>query len=353
MRYKHCRLVLFILTKELKMLKAKVVLLLLLSLVLVLVSTAQDEETEALPGTDATYLWSAGVLNVDNTVFYSVTVGVGADDLSDVTIRATLPEGAAFVAESWMPEGAAFSGVSDGVATWTIDALTKETFVGPFTMQVEFENSDAEDFAAPAEVAATLTSSTGTVANVVTANTIVPFAETGTIEITPEGTGDELVPVGETGIWMLVPADAVSEPVTLTFNRVTLLGEDAGPEIEGVDEETWWCAQVSITADADVTFTQPILLVIPTRRAITPLTLIPVFTQAADAEWVLASDPETAAEALVGYKGNSTYVVLNAAAFGTASQQIAIGTTLRSGTATATSLPTKSVVPVVVNHEEQ
>jgi hypothetical protein len=330
------------------------VLVLLVLFSLVFVAAAQDE---TLPTTDTTYVWSTGVLNADNTVFYSVTIGVGAEDLSSATITATLPEGATFIAESWMPEGAAFAGVTDNVASWTIETLTAETFVGPFTVQVEFEDSDAEDFAVPAAVLAELTWDGGSVESTVSEATISPLAESGTIEITPEGTADALVPVGETGIWILVPAEAVTETVTLTFSRVPLLEPEAGPEIEGAPEDTWWCAQVSVTADADVTFTQPILIVLPTRRAITPLTLIPVFIQNADEEWVLASDPETQAEALVGYKGNSTYLFLTEPSFSTAEQQIAIGTTLRSGSTTL-ALPSyinayNSIVPVVINHEEQ
>jgi uncharacterized repeat protein (TIGR01451 family) len=327
---------------------AKYLLLLVVLSLLLVVSVAQEEET-ALPGTDTTYVWSTGVFNVDKTVFYSVTVGVGPEDLNDVTVTATLPEGATFVAESWMPEGTTFVGINDnGEVTWNIPQLVKETFAGPFTFQVEFGNSDAEDFEVPAALAAALFWSSNSVQSAVTDETIAPLAETGTVEITPEGTTD-LVPVGETGIWILVPPAAIAETVNLTMTRITLLGEEAGPDIEGL----WWCGQITVTADVDVTFTQPIMLVMPTRRAVTPLMVIPVFTQTGTEDWVLASEPQTAAEALVGNEGDATYVVLTAPTFSPAGLQIAIGTTLKSGaTTTPTLTNTRLFNNVVVNHEE-
>jgi hypothetical protein len=260
----------------------KVVLILIAMLLMATMSV------QAQLGTDPLSFWSAGQLDqTDNSVFYSFFVASGEDVVSDIVITAEVPEGATFAAEFWKPEGAVFVGEADGIVTWELPSLERETSTGPFTFQVTFENADAEDFAPPSAASGSVESSVGTlVAETNLEEPLIALEESGSVTLTADGSAD-LMPVGETGIWILVPEGAVTEDVTLTFSRLAITEDNVLPEVA---DETWWCGQYSITADKDVTFSEPLTIILPIRRALTPYMEVAVFSMTEGGKWVVQSD---------------------------------------------------------------
>jgi hypothetical protein len=290
---------------------------------------AQDDDAYSFE--DPVFLWSAGQLDAtDNSVYYSLFVAAGAEAVSDLTVTADVPEGATFVDAFWTPESSTFVGEADGVVSWEVPALEAETIMGPFTFHVTFENADAEDFAPQGAATGTLVWGEETIeAQAFGTETLSLVEDTGSITIEPAGTID-LVSIGETGAWILVPADAVSETVTLTIERLAITEESELPEVA---EETWWCGQYSISADKDVTFSQPITLILPIRRALTPSMEVAVFGLSADGEWLVQSDGEAetgeaeTAQAFVSRDGLVVSLTLDAASFGSDAAVVAVGTT--------------------------
>jgi hypothetical protein len=304
-----------------KMVKVALVVLTALLVVSLVPYTARAQDGVV---NDPALVWSSGLLDADNTVLYSITMVAGEKALKDVVINAVVPKDATFVESFWTPKAATFGGEKSGTVTWKLPELASQTFVGPFTFRVKFTGSNAKDFEAPGGAKATATFTGGSAEAIVSKTNVFHLEETGKIEITPKGTSD-LVPVGETGIFISVPANAVTKNVTLNFTRVAITDKTPLPKVA---EETWWCALVSITADADVKFAQPILVILPTRRALLPNAVIPVFTQEAGKDFVLAGDgtkKDAAAEAIINAYGSSAWIMLNAATFGTTARQIAVG----------------------------
>jgi hypothetical protein len=302
----------------------KVAIVLFVALISTLAPAVNAQEGEPL--TEPALVLSSGMLDVDNTVLYTMTLVAGPEAISDATLSAVLPADATFVDVFWTPELATFEGESDGTVTWIIPEIEPQTTLGAFTVRVSFEGSKETDFEAPGGINAMLTWADGSIEAISFPFTVAAFEETGSIEITPEGTGEELVQVGETGIWLSVPADAVSENVTLTFSHLPV-PEDTS-DLPAIAEDTWWCGLFNVTADKDVTFAQPITLVLPNRKAITPYSPIPVFWKEEGGEWVLAGDgiaEGAAAVASTNLFGNLTYISINEATFGTVARQIAIG----------------------------
>jgi hypothetical protein len=300
---------------------------------------AQDDDGYSFE--DPVFLWSAGQLDAtDNSVYYSLFVASGAEAISDLTVTADVPEGATFVDAFWTPETSTFVGEADGAVSWELPALEAETIMGPFTFHVTFENADAEDFAPQG-------AATGSVAwgedvldaQAFGAETLSAVEASGSITIEPAGTVD-LVSIGETGAWILVPADAVSETVTLTIERLAITEDSELPEAA---EETWWCGQYSISADKDVTFSQPITLILPIRRALTPAMEVAVFGLSPDGEWIVQSDGEAdtgeaeTAQAFVSRDGVVISLTLDAASFSTDADVFAVGVSTRKRTTSTSS----------------
>lgn len=296
-----------------------------------LVGSAQDDKVG-----EPLVVWSAGQIDTtDNSVFYSVLMSSGQEALTDVTVSALLPEGATFVKEFWKPEAATFVGENDGVVTWTLPAVEADVAAGPFTFVVSFANSDSEEFAPPASLKATLTSSAGTIESAADEyeTTLTPLAESGSLDVIPEGFLD-FTAVEDTGIWAYTPEGSVTAPVTLNFQRLPF---DESAVLPEVAEETWWCGHVGISASSDVTLAQPLLLTIPLLRAVTPGTIMPVFARVEGGEWELISaensltdayaegDLEAPAFARVAPSATNAYILLNAPQFGSQNVEIAIG----------------------------
>jgi hypothetical protein len=316
--------------KEEAMLTRKFWLSVLVLMFAIPMMTSAQEDALELPLS----VWTAGQIDpTDNSVFYSVLLTSGAEALTDVTVSAALPEGATFVKDFWKPEAAAFGGEADGVLTWTLPAVDANTAAGPFTFVVSFEGSASEEFAPPASFKANIISSAGAAENDVLDLTLAPLEANGSLELTPTGLID-FTAVEETGLWMLAPANTVSSDVTLNFARQTIDETVVLPEVAG---ETWWCGMVDISASADVTFAEPVILVVPLLRAATPGSIMPVFGQVEGGEWELLSaegsltgeydpaDVEAAAFAMVSPDATSAYVVLNGAQISTTPSRLAIG----------------------------
>ncbi len=294
---------------------------------------------------DPIFMWSSGQIDpTDNSVFYSFMVASGPEALEALTITGEVPEGATFETNFWQPESSTFVGEADGVVTWELPALEADKIAGPFTFRVTFEDADAEDFAPVGFANGSVTWSEGTlVAQAFGEEVLAPLAETGDIIIDAAGTLD-LIPVGETGAWIYVPENAVAESVTLTVTRLPITEETDVPEVA---EETWWCAEYALSADKAVTFSEPIVLLLPIRRALTPAQEVAVFGLNDSGEWVALSDgiaETTEGESLtafVGRDGNAVELTLNTAAFSTTPATIAIGINTKTR-ATSISKPTTS-----------
>lgn len=210
---------------------------------------------------------SNGVLDTDGTALYSVLVASGQDDLSDLTITAPVPEGAAFIEPIWKPESAEFVGESAGIMTWALPELPAETVAGPFTFRVAFADESAE---MPLNIPAT--ASTGFLTAIAPlvdhppfpyTTGLMQFAESASITFDSDGT-EVALPIGETNMWIYVPEGAVNQPTTLTFTRLPIEGMNLPEELY------WWCTLVRVTIDPVVTFEKHITLALPTRRTLTP-----------------------------------------------------------------------------------
>jgi hypothetical protein len=322
----------------------KTVLIILVAL-MALFTVPHATRAEDTGLTEPALVWSSGLIDADNTILYSITLAAGPKALKNVVISGVLPKDATFVEATWAPKDVTFDGEKAGTVSWKFTELAAQTFFGPFTVRVKMAGSDAKDFEAPNSIKATATWADGSAEGIISKSKIYHLAETGKIEITAKGTTD-LVPVGETGIWIRVPADAVSKNVTLTFTRLPLTDKTDVPKVA---DQTWWCSLLSVTADQDVTFAQPLMIVMPTRRALIPMTLIPVFTQEAGKEWVLAGEvgkKDAAAEAATNAYGNSAFVQLKTPVFGTAARLIAVGVAQKvrvAGASSATSAASGTV----------
>lgn len=303
---------------------AKVALVFLIALMVVGVAPQTHIRAEDGKVTEAALVWSSGLIDADGSVIYSVTFAAGDNALKEVVVSAVLPEGATFVEATWQPKDATFEGEKDGTVTWKAAEIAAQTFSGPYSFRVKFAGSDAADFEAIGGAKATVAFAGGTAEAYIAEETIARFAESGEIEITPAGTTD-LVEVGNTGIWISVPANAVSQNVKLTFTRLPITDSTPLPKVA---YETWWCSLVGITASADVAFAQPIIVVFPTRKALLPNSVIPVFTQDAGGEFVLATEPvngATAAEAVINAYGNKAFVSVPSLQLKTTTFQMAVG----------------------------
>jgi len=294
--------------------------ILLAVLALATPATSRADTTKA----DPLKVWSSGHLDPDNSVYYSTFVSTGADEVKGLTVTSLLPKGAKFVKDFWKPAAAKFVGEKDGVVTWTLETLAANSIAGPFAYVVTYENASAKDFKAPAFAkASAVAGDIKAESKVAEDEVLTPLAATGTITVDEKGTKD-LAPVGDTGIWVNIPAGAVSKAVTLTFNRLTIDDKTVLPKVA---DETWWCSLVSVTAGADVQFSQPIVVVVPTRRPLPAGAQIPVFTLGADGSWtaLTINDGKSKNEALIGYYGTNAYVLFDSLQVAKAGMTFAVG----------------------------
>lgn len=233
---------------------------------------------------------SVGLLAEEGNVLYSIFLANNTtDELSDLTIASALPEGATFVEMFWTPEDAVFAGEDNGTITWTLPEITADTIVGPFTYSVTFD--DDAKVIIPANVAATAIWSEGEASAQLFETELSPHEDSGSITVDAAGT-DGVVPVENTGVHLLVPPGAYDQPVTFTFERQPLTEDsDLPPVPEG--ESIWWCTQFNVSVEpAGIEASQPVYLLLPTRRTLTPGMEVINFIQPPQGEWATVESTE-------------------------------------------------------------
>lgn len=298
------------------------IFLLLLVMMLTALATAPHamQAQDSAPFSDPLLAQTSGILGPDNTVFYSIFLASGPDDLQTLSISSPLPADTTFVDVFWTPDSAEFAGASDGLATWTLDELAANTIIGPFTVQVAY--ADAE-FEAPASIPARITWDGGSIDAYTFEGILTPYDALGSITVDENGTGETLIPVENTGVLIQIPAGAFDQAVTFTFERLSL--EDT-TDLPPSDQDIWWCYRFNMTIRPEgLTPALPITVVYPTRRALTPG--LPVFTfhKPLEGDWTLLESlalnqpnkasrqsPQTHlnASALVALNGNQIIAIL-------------------------------------------
>lgn len=255
-----------------------ILLLLFASLILPTILYAQDTNTTS----EELMVGSVGLLAEDGSVFYSVLLGNGsANALSELTITSVLPEGAAFVEAFWTPEDAVFMGEENGIITWTLPEMPADSIVGPFTYRVTFDETDA---AIPTNVAATAAWNSGEVVAQLSEDELLPYDDSGSITVDAAG-ADGLIPVGNTGVYLLIPPGAVDQPVTFTFDRQAISEDsDLPPVPEG--ESIWWCTLFQLSVEpTEIEISQPIYVLFPIQRTLTPGMEVINFIRPTDGSW--------------------------------------------------------------------
>lgn len=267
---------------------------------------AQDATSTPVP----LRVGSVGLLAADGSVNYSVLLASGTDsDLTNLTITSAMPEGATFVDVFWTPEAAIFVGETDGIVTWTLPELAADSLIGPFTYQVTFDEADAD---MPYTIPASVSWDEGEASATLSERELPVYDSSGSITLDETGT-DGLVAVGNTGVYIEAPAGAFDQEVTLTFERLPLDAQNSGlPE---VDADIWWCTLFQVTVEpAGVEARQPVTILYPTVRTLTPGLEVLHFIQPADGAWTLwETEPSPA---LVTPGGNHVISVWSGAAPG-------------------------------------
>lgn len=236
--------------------------------------------------------YSQGVLQADGTVLYSVLVASGSQALGNLTITASIPTDAASAVPVVAPTNAKMitDQRSKDVIEWQIDSLDASTVLGPFTYRVKFVEGSDTAKAPPASTKATVAwqaPSAQSIEAVQRTGTLQPAAQISSFTLDPAGTldanGDEQpLLVGDTGIRVSVPKDAVAAPVTLHFTRLTIDDQNIPQAVK----DTWWCALVQIDSDAPVKLLKPILIGLPTRQILTPGMKVQLLTRNPDSrDW--------------------------------------------------------------------
>lgn len=277
---------------------------------------------------------SVGVWDVDGTILYSVLVASGSDELIDVTITSTVPDGTTFVEVVTTPENASFVGEVGGVVTWQLKQLEADTIVGPFTYRVNREKDTMLLPLGPSAQAIWAEPETGMVAVEATEAELRQLADSGTIRFDERGTVNEngdntAIPVGETGIIIFIPSGVVNESVEMTLTRLMVAPDLLLPNSNNL----WWCAVFSVTLEPQIVLpaNAPIILSMPSRKTISPgqPALISVGNQSEDGGlyiWQPLADSK-AEGAFIGPDGSSVIVVHPTLWGGQLPQFIALGTT--------------------------
>ncbi len=254
--------------------------------------------------------YSQGVLQSDGTILYSVLIASGQQPLTNVTVSSTIPAEAVSAAAVIAPANAVLVATPEkNTVQWQVSKLDAATIVGPFTYRVTFPTDFKKP---PASTDATVIwtePSSGSVKADQLTGSLMPFVESGDIQITSLGTIDaqgnaQPVFVGDTGIAVYVPDKAVSDPITLHFTRLPFTDQTTPKS----SAETWWCALVKVESDAPVTLTKPILIGLPTRQILTPGMTVQLLTRnTASEDW---QPLETAQGMAISTVGNLAVVMI-------------------------------------------
>jgi hypothetical protein len=108
---------------------------------------------------------------------------------------------------------------------------------------------------------------------------VIPAATTqSTITLGAEGTGGELLPVGETGVLVGAAADLLPDNTTVTVSE---LPPEANPPPEAGD--LWWCSLVAVD---NMPEGAALSVVVPLRRPLEPFTPVTLFALQEDGSWL-------------------------------------------------------------------
>jgi hypothetical protein len=231
---------------------------------------------------------SVGLLDTDGTVLYSVVLASGPQSLGKLIVTGGIPDGAELVEILNAPPDTAAQSQPDGVA-WQVKALDADTILGPFTYRVRLKDKTATPPLTAGAMVSWTDPELGSIEATQSKGKLEPLADSGSVAIDSRGTLNEkgendVVPVGKTAIVIFVPVGAVSQPTTLTFNRL-VIDEKDNKNVPADQPDVWWCALVNITSNPAVTFAKPITLALPTRRTITPGMRARLFVRGTDGEW--------------------------------------------------------------------
>jgi hypothetical protein len=261
-------------------LMARLTVLFCLGLCVIVASGVSQARDHHAAITEPLVTHTVGLFGPDDTVFYSVMLASGPETLEDLTITSTLPAGATFIDVFWTPEAATFVGEADGVVTWALAALAADTIIGPFTYTVSFAEAETP---VPFNVPALVRWIGGEAEATLIDETLEKLGNTGQVKLGPEGTSSALVAAGDTGAFVLVGAGAVEQPVTLTFNRLEVTDQTDLPKLA---EDTWWCSLFEVAVEpAGAKIEQPITVLFPSRRTLTPGLPVVSFFKTEDNEW--------------------------------------------------------------------
>lgn len=243
---------------------------------------------------------SVGLLAEDGSVFYSVLLGSGSTNtLSELVITSTLPEGATFVEAFWTPEDAIFVGEENGIVTWTLPEMPADSLVGPFTYRVTFD----EAAVIPANTAAAASWQGGEAIAQLSEAELSTYEDSGSITVDASG-AESVIPVGNTGVYLLVPPGAFDQPVTFTFNR-QFINEDSDLPLVPEGEDLWWCTLFQLSIEpSEAKLNQPVYVLFPIQRTLTPGMTAVNFIQDAAGSWT------TSGEGRVAPSGNHIIVPL-------------------------------------------
>jgi hypothetical protein len=214
---------------------------------------------------------TTGLYEPDGSVLYSVYVASGEEDLEQITVTAALPPGTRYLESVHRPLDGIYEGVKSDTVFWKIAKLERDTVLGPFVFRVRLDGTTSD---VPASILAAMAYERPVPELVESSQpqgTLVPLASRGSITFDQRGTLDATgsngpVTVGDTGIVLFIPEGAVSQRVTLTFNRLSV----ADNKLPVTDPPTWWCSLYQVTSEPQVQFTKPISAAFPSRRPLTP-----------------------------------------------------------------------------------
>ncbi len=238
---------------------------------------------------------STGLIDEDGTVLYSVALASGDAAVENVSIQAQVPTQATFVEALEFPESATLVGQAGTAVTWEVASLEANAILGPFTFRVSFPDGFTE---IPKGVTATITwvsPATGIIDATPEEGILKPLAESGQIVVDARGTVNEAgenvpLPVGETGIELLILPDTVAGTTTFTFRRIPITEDNVPSNVDN----TWWCVLFEVAIDPVVELLQPIAFSIPTRRVLTPGLETSIFLSQGDDNWQEVSTPRQA-----------------------------------------------------------
>jgi hypothetical protein len=255
---------------------------LLVALLLVIPAVTPSHAAEPL------VVRSVGLLDTDGTVLYSVILASGPKALGKLIVTGGIPEGTELIEILNAPPDTTAQSQSDGVA-WQVKTLDADTILGPFTYRVRLKDKTATPPLTAGAMVSWTDPELGSIEATQSKGRLEPLADSGSIAIDSRGTlndkgENDVVPVGKTGIVIYVPVGAVSQPTTLTFNRLVIEEKD-NKNVPADQPDVWWCALVNITSNPAVTFAKPITLALPTRRTITPGMRARLFVRGTDGEW--------------------------------------------------------------------